>query len=228
MDWKATARRGHLIARNYQVERSQSVVLIVDAGRLMTSEVEGGFPRLEHALNAALVLAHVAASREDRVGALVFADRIQGFTPAARGRGALERVTGVLADAEGRLVEPDVEAAFRHLAARGRKRSLLVLFTEIVDPETSAAVLAHAARASGRHVALVVTLRDRTLERAAAGKDGDGDPWRRAAAEELLHARDQALAMLRRRGVSVLDADPAGLTAAVIDRYLELKTRMLI
>ncbi|MCK6481464.1 MAG: DUF58 domain-containing protein [Planctomycetes bacterium] len=228
VDWKATARRGRLIARNYQVERSQSVVLLVDAGRLMTAEVDRGFPRLEHALNAALVLAHVAASREDRVGALVFADRVQGFVPPARGRGALERVTAVLAAADGRLVEPDVEGAFRHLAARGRKRSLLVLFTEVVDPEVSAAVLAHAARAAGRHVALVVTLRDLALEAAARGRDGSGDPWRRAAAEELLHGRDQALAMLRGRGVSVLDADPAALTSAVVDRYLELKARMLI
>jgi len=225
VDWKATARRGRLIARAYEVERSQSVVLLVDAGRLMTAEVEGGFPRLEYALNAAMVLAHVAVSRDDRVGAMVFADRVQGFVPATRGRGALERVTGVLSAAEGRLVEPDVEGAFRHLAARGRKRSLLVLFTDVVDPEVSAAVLAHAARAAGRHLALVVTLRDRPLERAA--RDAS-DPWRQAAAGEILHGREQALAMLRRRGVSVLDADPASLTAALIDRYLELKNRMLI
>lgn len=226
VDWKATARRGRLIARNYEVERSQSIVLLVDAGRLMTAEVEGAFPRLEYALNAALVLAHVAVSRDDRVGAMVFADRIQGFIPPTRGRGALERVTGVLAGAEGRLAESDVEGAFRHLAARGRKRSLVVLFTEVVDPETSAAVLAHAARAAGRHRALVVTLRDLDLERAA--RERGGDPFRRAAAEELLHAREQALAILRSRGVSVLDAAPSALTASVIDRYLELKERMLI
>ena len=229
VDWKATARRGHLIARHYEVERSQSVMVLVDAGRLMTARVEGGFPRLEYALNAALVLAHVAVSRDDRVGAMVFADRIQGFTPATRGRGALERVTGVLAGAEGRLAEPDVEGAFRHLATRGRKRSLMVFFTEVVDAETSAQVLAHVARAAGRHLALVVTLRDRELERLARLSPRDpGDAYRRAAAEELLHAREQALAMLRARGVSVLDADPTGLTASVIDRYLELKARMLI
>ncbi len=229
VDWKATARRGRLIARAYEVERSQSVVLAVDAGRLMTAEVAGGFPRLEYALNAALVLAHVAVSRDDRVGALVFADRLQGFVPATRGRGALERVTSILAAAEGRLVEPDVEGAFRHLAARGRKRSLLVVFTEVVDPDVSAALLAHVSRAAGRHLALVVTLRDRELERAARGvPETAEDAYRQAAAEELLHAREQALAMLRRRGVSVLDADPSALTAAVIDRYLDLKARMLI
>ncbi len=214
VDWKATAKRGRLIARSFEVERSQSLLLAVDAGRLMTAEVEGGFPRLEYALNAALVLAHVAVSRDDRVGAMVFADRVQGFVPATRGHGALERVTSILANAEGRLAEPDVEGAFRLLAARGRKRSLLVLFTEVVDPETSSALIAHVARAAGRHLALVVTLRDRELEREARSL--------------LLHARDQALAMLHRRGISVLDAEPSGMTAAVIDRYLDLKARMLI
>ncbi len=229
VDWKATARRGRLIARRYEVERSQSLVLMVDAGRLMTAEVAGGFPRLEYALNAALVLAHVAVSRDDRVGAMVFADRVQGFVPPTRGHGALQRVTGILAGAEGLLVEPDVEGAFRHLAARGRKRSLLVVFTEVVDPETSAALLAHVARAAGRHLPLVVTLRDRDLEREAAlHAAGPAEAYRRAAAEELLHAREQALALLRRRGVSVLDTDPSGMTAAVIDRYLDLKARMLI
>jgi uncharacterized protein (DUF58 family) len=229
VDWKATARRGRLISRRYEVERSQSLVLMVDAGRLMTAEVAGGFPRLEYALNAALVLAHVAVSRDDRVGAMVFADRVQGFVPATRGHGALERVTSILAGAEGRLAEPDVEGAFRHLAARGRKRSLLVVFTEVVDPETSASLIAHVNRASNRHLALVVTLRDRQLEREARAEPATPEEaYRRAAAEELLHARDQALAMLRRRGVSVLDADPSGMTAGVIDRYLDLKARMLI
>src|SRR5688572_7612573 len=229
VDWEATARRGRLIARRYEVERSQSLVLMVDAGRLMTAEVAGGFPRLEYALNAALVLAHVAVSRDDRVGAMVFADRLQGFVPPTRGHGALARVTSILAAAEGRLAEPDVEGAFRHLAARGRKRSLLVVFTEVVDPETSAALLAHVARAAGRHLPLVVTLRDRDLEREAAlPVTGPEEAYRRAAAEELLHGREQALALLRRRGVSVLDADPSGMTAAVIDRYLDLKARLLI
>ena len=226
VDWKATARRGRPIARNFEVERSQSVVLAVDAGRLMTAEVRGGFARLEYALHAALVLAHVAVSRDDRVGALVFSDRVQGFSPPARGRGALERAASLLGAAEGRVVESDVEAAFRHLAARGRKRSLLVVFTEVVDPDTSAAVLAHVARAAGRHLALVVTLRDLALEEVARSPvRSPDDAYRRAAAEELLHARDQALAMLRRRGVSVLDSPPSGVTAALVDRYLELKSR---
>jgi uncharacterized protein (DUF58 family) len=229
VDWKATARRGRLISRAYEVERSQSLVLVVDAGRLMTAEVAGGFARLEYALNAALVLAHVAVSRDDRVGAMVFADRVQGFVPATRGHGALQRVTSILAGAEGRLAEADVEGAFRLLAARGRKRSLLVVFTEVVDPETSQALLAHVARAAARHLPLVVTLRDLDLERAARGVPASArEACRQAAAEEILHARDQALAMLRARGVTVLDADPRALTASVIDRYLDLKARMLI
>jgi uncharacterized protein (DUF58 family) len=229
VDWKATARRGRLIARNYEVERSQSVVLLVDAGRLMTAEARGGWPRLEHALNAAMVLAHVAASRDDRVGALVYADRVQGFAPPSRGRAGLERVAAVLGDAEPRMEEPDVEAAYRHLAARGRKRSLLVHFTEVVDPDSSAAILAHASRAAGRHLALVVTLRDLDLEETARAPAATAaDAFRRAAAEELLQAREHALALLRRRGVSVLDAVPGALTAALVDRYLELKSRMLV
>ncbi|HEX6644028.1 MAG TPA: DUF58 domain-containing protein, partial [Gemmatimonadales bacterium] len=128
IDWKATARRGKTIARVYEDERRQQVLLVVDAGRLLTSESDG-VPRLEAAIEAALQLAHAAVQQDDDVGILVFADTIQAYAPPARGRRGLRAVLAALAAVEGKLVESDYPSAFRYIAARSRKRALTVLFT---------------------------------------------------------------------------------------------------
>ena len=127
IDWKATARRGKPIARQFEDERRQQVLIMIDAGRLLTAEIDG-MPRLEAVVAAALQLAHAAVEHDDNIGLLVFADTIQRYIAPARGRRALRAVLEGLAAAEGRLVESDYPAAFRHLAAKNRKRALTVLF----------------------------------------------------------------------------------------------------
>lgn len=226
IDWKATARRGEVIVREYEAERSQSVVLAVDAGRLM-SERAGGRERLDHALSAALLLAEVATSQGDRVGALVFADRIQHFVPPARGQRS--RIADALADTETRIVEPDYPSAFEHLAGRLRRRSLVVVFTDVVDVETSSALLTHLAAAGRRHVPLAVALRNPELDALAdAPADDEPEVYRRAAAEELIQARARALASMRQAGVLVADARPDDAAPEVVNRYLEVKRRGML
>ena len=228
IDWKATARRGKPIARQYEDERRQQVLLAVDAGRLLTAEVNG-VPRLEAVITAALHLAHAAVEHDDNVGLLVFADSIQSYVPPARGRRALRAVLEGLAAARGRLVESDYPAAFRHLAARSRKRALTVLFTDVVDRTASDALVAHAATLRPRHLPLAVTLRDPALETLASLRPTTSpEAYQRAAAEELLEAREAALAEMRRRGVMVLDVPPGGASRAVVERYHELKRRGMI
>jgi len=228
IDWKATARRGKPIARQYEDERRQQVLLVIDAGRLLTAEVDG-VPRLESVVAAALHLAHAAVEHDDNVGLLVFADTIQRYVPPARGRRALRAVLEGLAAAEGRLAESDYPAAFRYVAARSRKRALTVLFTDVIDRTASDALVAQAATLRPRHLPLAVTLRDPGLEAVAVARPRDsGEAFQRAAAEELLGAREAALADMRARGVMVLDVLPAAASSAVVERYHQLKRRGLL
>ena len=228
IDWKAIARRGKPIARQFEDERRQQVLLAIDAGRLLTAEIDG-IPRLEAVITAALHLAYAAVEHDDNVGLLVFADTVQRYVPPARGRRALRAVLEGLAAAEGRLVESDYPAAFRHLAARSRKRALTVLFTDVVDRTASDALVAHTATLRPRHLPLAVTLRDPALEALAAARPTTtGEAFERAAAEELLNAREAALAEMRSRGVMVLDVPPAAASTAVVERYHQLKRRGLL
>ncbi|MDQ3137184.1 MAG: DUF58 domain-containing protein, partial [Gemmatimonadota bacterium] len=157
IDWKATARRGKPIARQYEDERRQQVLIVIDAGRLLTAEIDG-VARLESVVTAALQLARAAVEHDDNVGLMIFADTVQRHLAPARGRRALRAVLDGLAHAEGRLVESDYPAAFRYLAAHNRKRALTVLFTDVIDRTASEALVAHAATLRPRHLPLAVTL----------------------------------------------------------------------
>jgi uncharacterized protein (DUF58 family) len=225
IDWKATARRGKLIARQYEDERRQHVMLVLDAGRLLTAEIDGT-ARLEAAIDAVLELAHSAVHHDDNVGLMVFADQVLHFVPPARGRRALRQVLDALAGVEGRLVEPNYPAAFGYLAARSRKRALTVLFTDVIDRTASEAFVAQAGSLRPRHLPLAVTLRDPALERLSGMRPENEDAaYERAAAEELLEAREAALAELRSRGVLVLDVLPEGAARSVVQQYERLKRR---
>jgi uncharacterized protein (DUF58 family) len=228
IDWKATARRGKPIARQYEDERRQQVLIVIDAGRLLTAEVDG-VARLESVVAAALQLARAAVAHDDNIGLMVFADEIERYVAPARGRRALRAVLEGLARTEGRLVESDYPAAFRYLAAHNRKRALTVLFTDVIDRTASEALVAHAATLRPRHLPLAVTLRDPALERLASVRpDTSAGAFERAAAEELLGAREAALAEMRGRGVLVLDVAPGGAAEAVVARYHGLKRRGMV
>jgi uncharacterized protein (DUF58 family) len=223
IDWKATARRGKVMARHYEDERRQRVLLVIDAGRMLTAMVDGR-PRLEYAVEAALHLAHSAVEHDDDVGIMIFADKVQRYVAPARGRRALRAILDALAAAEGRLVESNYPEAFAVLAARNRKRAFAVLFTDVIDRTASDALLSHASTMRPRHLPLAVTLRDPGLDRLATQRpDTDSAAFDRAAAEELLQSRADALAEMRRRGLLVVDVPPASAASAVVQAYDRLK-----
>ena len=227
LDWKATARKGRLITREFTIERSQTVFTLIDAGRGMT-QLAGAYPRFEHALSSAVVLSDIAANAGDRVGTLVFDDEIRAFVPANRSRGALQAVRAALVPVVATSAEPDYAAAFRFLAVHQRKRALVVFFTDVIDVRASQALLAHVTRSAARHLAVVVALRNDAIFEAAAPRYTPGSAtalYDRAAAEELILARAEALERMRRAGVVVLDVSPRTMTSSVINRYLELKSR---
>lgn len=225
IDWKATARRRKLITRQYEEERRQQVLIVLDAGRVLAEEIDGE-SRFEHAVRAAVMLALAAVYHDDNVGVMVFSDRVTHYAPPQRGRRGLRRVLDALAEAEPVMVEPDYPGAFRHLAVRNRKRALTVVFTDAIDRLASEALVSHVGSLKLRHLPLVVTLRNPALDAVAAARPAvAADAYRKSAAEELLHARDDALARMRQVGAMVLDVEPKRASAAVVERYLELKRR---
>ena len=226
LDWKASARRGSLTVRQYEAERRQNVMLAIDAGRLMTQKVAGR-ERIDFALSSALLLADVASLHGDRVGLLVFADRVEQYLPPARA--SLSRLADALGAVQARMVEPNYPAAFTYLAAQLRRRSLLVMFTDVIDVEASGALVSHLMRAAGRHLPLAVAIRNPELEATAtAPAEDEAAVFRRVAAEELLQARAAALTAMQRAGVLVADTRPQDAVPAAVNKYLEVKRRALL
>lgn len=225
IDWKATAKRGKVMTRQYEAERRQQVLLVLDTGRLLTAEI-AGVSRLDYVVRAALELAYTAVQHDDDVGVMTFADGVQHFVAPGRGQLGVKRVLDVLAVVEPTLVEPDYPGAFRYLAVRNRKRALTVLFTDVIDRFASDALVANVATLRPRHLPLAVTLRNPELDHVAALRPRAAhDAFRKAAAEELLRAREEALGYMRRAGVLVLDVPPERAAQAVVASYLELKRR---
>lgn len=223
IDWKASARREQIIARRYQTERSQNVMLVIDAGRLMTERIDDR-ERVDHALSAALMLTEAARTHGDRVGVMVFDAQVRSFLPPTTPR--LSRVADLLAGIEARVVEPNYPFAFTYLARHLRRRSLIVLFTDVIDARASAAMLGQLARTASSHLPLIVALRNPGLEEAATAAVADEEQaYRRAAAEELLRARAVALEGMRRVGVLVVDAEPGQAVPEAVSSYLEVKRR---
>jgi len=226
IDWKASGRRSRLIVRQYEAERRQNVVMLVDAGRMMTEKV-GERERIDYALTAALLLADVASLHGDLVGLLVFADRVQQYIPPSRN--AISTLAEALGGVHARMVEPNYPAAFTYLAKQLRRRSLLVAFTDIIDMQASSALVAHLGKAASRHLPIAVAIRNPDLEATAQlHAKTEGDVYRRAAAEELLQARAAALAQMQRGGVLVADSRPTDAVPNVVNRYLEVKRRGLL
>ncbi len=228
IDWKATARRGKVISRTYEQERSQDILLLIDQGRLMRQEI-GHTQKLDHVVSAALMLAHVVAGADDRVGLLTFSDDAKAWLPPARGRSAYSGILEALYAARAEPVESDYRAAFRFLAARWRKRSLAVVFTDLADPESSAVLLQEIGHLSAKHVVVCVVVSDPLIgERARQMPATAESVYEKAVAEEVIAERRRALNLLKKRGVLIVDAEPHELSVELISRYLLVKSRSLL
>ncbi len=225
VDWKASARRTQLLVRNYQVERNQTVVLAIDAGRLMREWI-GDRERLDFALTAAFLLAERARLYGDRVGVIVFDEVVRTVIPAGRVR--LSDLADTFAKVESRLVEPNYPMAFATLKRTFRKRALVVLMSDVIDVSASRALVDGLVSSVTRHLPVVVALRNPDVERVASTPMGPASPYRRAAAESLIEARERALQTMRRSGVHTVDVLPGDAAGASLDKYVEIKKRGLL
>src|SRR5262249_3556189 len=176
--------------------------------------------------NATLMLSHVAARGGDRVGLLAFADGIKSYAPPAGGAGAARHIIQAGYDLHPELCETDYAAAFEHVGLRLRKRSLVVLFTQVVDEVAAAELLRQMRGVMPRHLPLMVLLRDVEVDALVEGSASD--PYVRGAAAELSTFRDRLVRDLKRHGALVLDVAPGQLTPSLINRYLEIKARHLL
>jgi uncharacterized protein (DUF58 family) len=229
LDWRATARRRRLTVRAFQHNQSQRILFLIDCGRMMAGDAGGGLSPLDHALNAMLLLAHVALIRGDQVGLLAFSGRTRAYVPPGGGPRLIRRLVHAVHNLFPEPVEPRYDRAFVELENRCRKRSLVVLLTNLFDEVTAQILAEYLENLTGRHLPLGVFLRDQDLFALAdaAPEEGPG-LFASAAAADLLNWRERVLAGLRGRGVLTLDVFPGELTGELVSRYLEIKARHLL
>ena len=228
IDWKASARRGKPMVAQYEVERAQQIVVAIDAGRLMTPRL-GDRRKLDYAVSAALAIAAMARLAADRVGVIAFAATVLARVPPGSGTQHSAALTDLLSDLEPRFEEADYERAFLDIERSLRRRSLIVLFTDLFDPVASGAVLAAAKLLTARHLVLMVLMNDAAIGAALRRVPQDADDaYRAAVAATLSEERARAVATLRDRGILVVDVPAAELSIALLDAYVDIKTRGLL
>jgi uncharacterized protein (DUF58 family) len=228
IDWRSTARRSKLTVKDFQANQSQRILFLIDCGRMMANEA-AGLSLLDHSLNAMLMLSYVALKQGDSVGLLCFSDEIHGFVPPTGGMNQMNRLLHASFDRFPRMVESRYDEAFLYLAARCRKRALVVLITNLIDEVNANQVERYLTSFVGRHLPLGVLLRDRQLFDAADAPDPrDKALYRAAAAAEILIWRHQVLSDLASKGVLSLDVFPEDLTAPLVNSYLNIKARHLL
>jgi uncharacterized protein (DUF58 family) len=228
VSWTATARRDRPVVVEVEAERGQQVMIAIDCGRLMTAPA-GDLDKLDHAVNAALMLAWVAQAYGDRVGLMTFDDHVTGFIKPERGSTQIRRLTEALYAIKSQYVEPDFGHAMTHLALRLGRRSMIVVLTDVQDPEASKELVAHCLRLSGKHLVLVVAMSDPAVLAARdAPISTSARAYEWAAAEQFVASRRESFELLRRGGVLGLDVVAGQLSPALVERYLELKERALL
>ena len=182
--------------------------------------------KLDCAINATVLLSHVAASMGDSVGLLLFADGVKTWVPPRKGRLQTGQIIEALYGAQPQLVEPDYGAAYTYLDARKIRRSLVVTFTDVIDPFASRELLTASATLRRHHSAMCVAISNRDVaELAGQLPENMNDLYEKAMAQKMLSQRAAVFEKLRRQGVGILDVDASQLTIATVNRYLELKAR---
>jgi len=225
--WRASARHQKLIVREFRLDRSQDVVVCLDRGHRMAARV-AGLSRLDHAVNAAVLLAYMCDRMEDRVGLVSFATDVTVGASPARGAAHRRRLTAAAAAVRAELVHTDYLALAADLRRRRRQRTLLVVLTAL--PEMEADALVDAMRGLvPQHLALVVVLSDPNLRAAAETRPADrGELMRVLVARDVVAAREQTVRELRRLGALVVETAPGDAGVAAMNAYIDVKRRQLL
>jgi len=228
IDWKQSARHGKLLGKEFRTERNHPIVFAIDTGRQMCEPLLG-LPRVDRALNAALLLAYVSLKLGDRAGVFGFDARPRLFTGILAGAQAFDRLRRMSASLDYSTEETNYTLALTELGAALERRSLVVVFTDFVDSTTAELMVENVSRLTRRHLVLFVVFRDEELEAITRREPVAADDVSRAVtARLLLRSRDVVIERLRRLNVHIIDAPAGAIGAGLISAYLDLKRRDLM
>jgi uncharacterized protein (DUF58 family) len=223
--WTASARRGKLVTKTFQIERSQTIWLVLDCGRLMRTRV-GSISKLDSAVNTALTLSEVALGGGDRVGLLAYGRNIQQRILPGRGGTHLRLIMEQLTDVREESAEADHLRAVSALMTLQKRRSLIIWLTDLAETSMTPEVVDAAMLLVPLHLVLFAVIGQRDLARTALLYPSDaGAMYQAAAAQEMMHRRELLLARMHERGVLALDVNYAALTTTLVNTYLEIKQR---
>jgi uncharacterized protein (DUF58 family) len=223
IDWSSTARAGKPIVRTYRAERNQTVLCLLDNGRVMAGRV-GGVPRIEHAMDAVMMLTAVATRLGDRCGLVAFDREVRSIVAPGHSRAQLGRVTEAMYELEPQLVESDYAGAFVESLARFRRRALLVVFTELAEQAATDSLLPALPLVARDHVVVLAGIQDPTVvELARSSPDDPAGTYAKAAAVAALEERRRLTGRLRGMGITVVDAPPGRIAPLLADAYLKVK-----
>lgn len=226
--WKSTARHGKLITREFRLDRSQDVVVCIDRGHRMAARV-AHVQRLDHAVNAAVLLGSICDRMEDRIGVLSFADEVETGLPQGRGATHLRRLTAFAARLSPTYRHTDYTELAANLRRRQRSRSLILILTVLPELEDEGELVKALDLLMPQHLPMVVAFTDPALEAAAHLTPQDmPELCRTLVARDLVLGRKRILATLRRRGVIVVEAPPGEAGIEAVNGYLEVKRRQLL
>jgi len=225
IDWKATSRTQRLIAREYEEEKDQRVLLVIDCGRRMAAKDDGPddvLSHFDHALNAALLLAHVALRQGDAVGMMTMGG-ISRYSEPRKSVGAVHAILNRVYDIEPTLAVPDYHLAARDVMRNLRRRSLVILLTNLRD-EDDETLLPALKLLRTRHLVVLASLRESIISRALSARvDSFDRAVTHAAAADYLAQRERAFRRIGAAGAVCLDVEPERLAISLVNRYLELK-----
>jgi uncharacterized protein (DUF58 family) len=228
IDWKHSARHRKLVAKEFRTERNHQIILAFDTGYLMSEPIDG-IPRLDHAINAGLVLAWISLQGGDLVGTYAFDGVVRHYLQPVRGIAKLSRIQQTTAALEYRHEETNFTLGLAELTARLKRRALVILFTDFVDTVTAELLIESMQRVASRHVVVFVTLRDPLLQQIS---DAAPEDFARVAeavvAQDFRRDRSIVFERLQRLGIHCLDIASERLSVGLINRYLTIKERGLI
>ncbi len=228
IDWKATSRQRELISREFNVERNQNLVLMIDCGRFMRNET-GGISYLDRALNSAIMLSYIALGQGDNVSLMAFSNRIERFIRPVRGKPGIQTILRSTYDIQASTKTADYSLALEYLAMVQRKRALVILITFVTD-ELQLRVIGESLKLrSLPYLPMCVLLQDVGLRSMADRVPVDDiDAFHTSAAAHILTGQAQQVAALRENGVMMVDTPPDLLTERLISEYLTVKMRNLM
>lgn len=228
IDWAATARTQRPIVRQYRAERNQTVVIMLDNGRIMAGQVgapDSMVPRVEHAMDAALGLTQVATHLGDKVGLVTFDRQVRTVVAPAHSKVQGSRVAEAMYLLEPELSESAYRAAFTYATSRFRRRSLYVVLTDLSESAVAEAILPALPILSRKHLVVIAAVHDPLVKSWAVGGDhvAASETFRQAAAVATMQQRRMSSTRLGAAGAIVIDAEPGQLAIKLVDAYLELK-----